>query len=159
MITNLRSINFSNNYISNNNQVHSKRCCTPKVNFNSCDSVSFSGKAQNLSKLSNESNELVQKFAQKLQLNKIYKFSTPNVEKFNLISIANKNNPNMRNLLIQYADYRNDNATKHIMCLVNHDGEIFEKGTLVKNPCEVKLYEEIIPELIHRASKDLKIKM
>lgn len=159
MITNIKSINFSNNYISNNNQVHSKRCCTPKPNLNSCDSVSFSGKAQNLSKLSKESTELVQNFAQKLQLNKIYKFSTPDVEKFNLVSIANKENPAMRNLVVQYSDFRNDDTSQHIMFIVNNNGEILENGTKVRNPRQVELYEKILPELINRASKDLKIKM
>ncbi len=159
MINSIRSINFSNNYISNVNQSHNKRCNTPKLNLNSCDSVSFSGKTQNLSKLSDESVELIQNFAQQLKLNKIYKFRTPYVEHFHLTSIANKENPKMRNLIVQYNSYAQDDTTKHLMCIINDNGEVFENGDLVKNTNEIALYEEILPKLINKASKELKIKV
>ena len=159
MISSIRSINFSNNYKTNITTSHSKRFNTPKINFNNCDSVSFSGKAQTASKLSESSVELVQNFAQKLQLNKIYKFNTPDVEKFQLTSIANKEKPEMRNLLVQYSGYLKDDTTKHIMCIIKNNGEVFESGLPVKNGDEIALYEQILPELIHRASKELKIKV
>lgn len=158
MITSIRSINFSNNYISNVNQSRNKRCNTPKLNLNSYDNVSFSGKV-NLSKLSEESTDLVQKFAQQLQLNKIYKFRTPYFEHFNFTSIANKEKPEMRNLIVQYNSYAKDDTTKHLMCIINDNGEVFENGNAVKNACEIEVYEKILPELINKASKELKIKV
>ncbi len=159
MISSIRSINFSNNYISNISTSHSKRCSAPAINYNSCDRVSFSGKTQTVTKLSDQSAELVQHFAKQLKLNKIYKFSTPDVEKFQLASIATKEKSDMRNLLVQYSGYTKDDTTKHIMCIIKNNGEILENGTPVKNADEIALYEQILPELIHRASKELKIKL
>ncbi len=161
MISSIRSINFSNNcnYISNTGVSRSKRCNAPSIKYNNCDSVSFSGKTQALNKLSEQSTELVQNFANLLKLNKIYKFSTPDVEKFQLASIATKEKPDMRNLLVQYSGYIKDDSTKHIMCIIKNNGEILESGTPVTNSDEIALYEQILPELIHRASKELKIKI
>ena len=65
----------------------------------------------------------------------------------------------MRNLLVQYSGYTKDDTTKHIMCIIKNNGEILENGTPVKNADEIALYEQILPELIHRASKELKIKL
>ncbi len=161
MISSIRSINFSNNYnsISNTGVSRSKKCNTPSINYNNCDSVSFSGKTQTLNKLSEQSAELVQNFAKQLQLNKLYKFNTPDVEKFQLASVATREKPDMRNLLVQYSGYTKDDSTKHIMCIIKNNGEILESGTPVQNSDEIALYEQILPELIHRASKELKIKL
>ncbi len=155
MITPIRSINFFS--IPNSINTQKQNRYYTNTNNTSCDSVSFSGKTA-ISKLSQTSIDLVQNFAQKLQLNKIYKFDNPNVEKFQMTSIATPNNPSSRTLLLQYSGYSKDNMTKHIMCTIKDNGEIYERGNLVKNPQEIKIYERIIPELINHASKELKVK-
>lgn len=156
MITSIRSNPL---FIKRNNtQVKSSYTQAPKMQNISYDSVSFSGKTIP-SKLSQESIDLVQNFAKKLQLNKIYKFENPNVEKFKMTSIASTKNSDTRMLLLQYFGYSKNNMTKHIMCTIKDTGEIFESGTPIKNPKEIALYENIIPALINHASKELKIKI
>ncbi len=151
MITSIRSINFFNR--TNINQTSGKQChntCTTQA-----DSVKFTGK---YNKLSEESVNLVQNFAKKLQLNKVYKFGNPEIEKFQMTSIASPKNPEARTLLLQYSGYSKDNMTKHVMCAINDAGEIFEGGLPVKRQDEINIYEKIIPELINHASKELKVK-
>ncbi len=156
MITSIRSNPL---FIKRNNtQVKNSYTQTPKMQNISYDSVSFSGRTIP-TKLSQESIDLVQNFAKKLQLNKIYKFENPNVEKFEMTSIASTKNSDTRMLLLQYFGYSKDNMTKHIMCTIKDTGEIFESGTPIKNPKEIALYENIIPALINHASKELKIKI
>ena len=156
MITSIRSNPL---FIKRNNtQLKNSYTQTPKMQNISYDSVSFSGRTIP-TKLSQESIDLVQNFAKKLQLNKIYKFENPNVEKFEMTSIASTKNSDTRMLLLQYFGYSKDNMTKHIMCTIKDTGEIFESGTPIKNPKEIALYENIIPALINHASKELKIKI
>lgn len=156
MITSIRSNPL---FIKRNNtQVKNSYTQTPKMQNISYDSVSFSGRTIP-TKLSQESIDLVQNFAKKLQLNKIYKFENPNVEKFEMTSIASTKNSDTRMLLLQYFGYSKNNMTKHIMCTIKDTGEIFESGTPIKNPKEIALYENIIPALINHASKELKIKI
>lgn len=156
MISSIRSITFfqnkntinkqnKNNYLSNS--------------FNSpCDSVSFSGK-QVSTRLSKESADLVQNFAKKLKLNKVYKFDNPNVEKFQMTSIATPQEPTSRTLILQYSGYSKENMTKHIMCAIKDTGEIIENGAAVKNPKEIELYEKVLTAIINHASKELKVKL
>ena len=87
MISPIRSTNFLN-VKTITPQERSKRCSN--LYSTPCDSVSFSGK---LNRLSDESIGLVQNFAKKLQLNKVYKFDNPNVERFQMTSIASPKNP------------------------------------------------------------------
>ncbi len=156
MITSIRSNPL---FIKRNNtQVKNSYTQPPKMQNISYDSVSFSGRTIP-TKLSQESIDLVQNFAKKLQLNKIYKFENPNVEKFEMTSIASTKNSDTRMLLLQYFGYSKNNMTKHIMCTIKDTGEIFESGTPIKNPKEIALYENIIPALINHASKELKIKI
>lgn len=156
MITSIRSNPL---FIKRNNtQLKNSYTQTPKMQNISYDSVSFSGRTIP-TKLSQESIDLVQNFAKKLQLNKIYKFENPNVEKFEMTSIASTKNSDTRMLLLQYFGYSKNNMTKHIMCTIKDTGEIFESGTPIKNPKEIALYENIIPALINHASKELKIKI
>ena len=156
MITSIRSNPL---FIKRNNtQVKNSYTQTPKMQNISYDSVSFSGRTIP-TKLSQESIDLVQNFAKKLQLNKIYKFENPNVEKFEMTSIASTKNSDTRMLLLQYFGYSKNNMTKHIMCTIKDTGEIFESGTPIKNTKEIALYENIIPALINHASKELKIKI
>lgn len=153
MITSIRSINFSN--VTNlTPQQRSKRCSN--LYSTPCDSVSFSGK---FNRLSDESIGLVQNFAKKLKLNKVYKFDNPDVEKFQLTSIASPKDPETRTLILQYSGYSKDNMTKHIMCTINDLGEIFESGVPVKKQDEITVYEKFLPEIINQASKELKIKI
>lgn len=156
MITSIRSINFFQNNNNSNIQKNSQKYYK-NLNTISCDSVSFSGKTIS-SKLSQESIELVQNFARKLQLNKIYKFDNPNVEKFEITSIASPKNSETRTLILQYSEYSKNNMTKHIMCAIKDTGEIFESGNQIKNPDEISIYEHILLEIINQASKELKIK-
>lgn len=156
MITSIRSNQL---FIKRNNTpVKNNYAQATKKHNISYDSVSFSGKTIP-TKLSQESIDLVQNFAKKLQLNKIYKFENPNVEKFEMTSIASTKNSDTRMLLLQYFGYSKNNMTKHIMCTIKDTGEIFESGNPIKNPKEIALYENIIPALINHASKELKIKI
>lgn len=150
MISPIRSTNFLNVKTITPHE-RSKRCSN--LYSTPCDSVSFSGK---LNRLSDESIGLVQNFAKKLQLNKVYKFDNPNVERFQMTSIASPKNPETRTLVLQYSGYSKDNMTKHIMCTINDLGEIFESGIPVKKQDEITIYEKILPELINHASKELK---
>ena len=156
MITSIRSINFFQSKNNQNIQNNSNKYYQ-KLNSLPCDSVSFSGK-QISSKLSQDSIDLVQSFAKKLQLNKIYKFDNPNVERFQMTSIASPKNPETRALILQYFGYSKDNMTKHIMCTIQDTGEIIESGNIVKNPKEIDIYEQILPAIITHASKELKVK-
>lgn len=156
MITPIRSINIFSN--KNNSRPHNnKNLYNKKIDTTSFDSVSFSGKTIP-SKLSQESVELIQNFAKKLQLNKIYKFENPNVEKFEITSIASPKNSETRTLILQYSDYSKNNMTKHLMCTIKDTGEIIENGNTVKNPKEIDIYEQILPAIITHASKELKVK-
>ena len=156
MIISIRSINFSNLNNNVNTQNKSKRCRN-YLNKNQFDTISFSAKSSQL-KLSGDSLIMIQKKKKKLQLNKIYKFDNPNVERFQMTSIVSPRNPETRTLLLQYSGYSKDNMTKHIMCAINDSGEIFENNNLVKNENEIKIYEKILPELINYASKELNVK-
>ena len=156
MITSIRSNTFFNK--QNNLSVKHHTVQFQNTQNIPYDSVSFSGKII-YPKLSQESIDLVQNFARKLQLNKIYKFDNPNIEKFEITSIASKNKPENRTLIIQYSGYSKNNMTKHIMCTVKDTGEILESGIPIKNSNEITLYENIIPALINHASKELKIKV
>ncbi len=156
MITAIRSNNFRNSQyysIKQQNQTN----YSPKANQG--DSVSFSGSEKELVKLSEASNELVQKFAQKLKVNKMYKFDTPNVEHFQLASVASRKNPETRHLYVQYSAYSDDNSAKYIMFSVNNSGEVYESGNKVKNKKEIAIYETILPQIINKASKELKINL
>lgn len=156
MITAIRSNNFRNSQyysIKQQNQIN----YSPKANQS--DSVSFSGSEKGLVKLSEASNELVQKFAQKLKVNKMYKFDTPNVEHFQLASVASRKNPETRHLYVQYSAYSDDNSAKYIMFSVNNSGEVYENGNKVKNKKEIAIYETILPQIINKASKELKINL
>lgn len=156
MITAIRSNNFRNSQycsIKQQNQIN----YSPKANQS--DSVSFSGSEKGLVKLSEASNELVQKFAQKLKVNKMYKFDTPNVEHFQLASVASRKNPETRHLYVQYSAYSGDNSAKYIMFSVNNSGEVYENGNKVKNKKEIAIYETILPQIINKASKELKINL
>lgn len=155
MITSIRSINFSNNTnipIQNNNKYNQALHSTTA----SCDRVSFSGK---FNRLSGETIDLVQNFAKKLQVNKIYKFENPNVEKFQMTAIASGQNSETRTLLLQYSGYSKNNMAKYLMCSINDSGEIFEYGLPVKKQEEINIYEKILPALINHASKELKVKV
>ena len=155
MITAIRNNNFSNYRCSNNTQQHN-------INNNfithsaMTDSVSFSG---NLAKLSEHSSELVQQFAKKLELNKLYKFDTPNVERFQIASVASPKEPSTRNLFIQYSSYSKDNSARYMMFSINNLGEVFENGEKIKYQKDVNLYEILLPKLINKASKELRIKV
>ena len=151
MINPLRNFNIYNN---TGIQDRNKKCSIP-LNIYSKDSICFRA---NLCKLSNDKITLVQDFAQKLKLNKVYKFERPNIEKFQMISIASPSNAEKRILLVNYSGYSKNNTTKHITCTINEHGEIFERDTRVKNKNEINIYGDIITSLINIASKELKIK-
>ena len=156
MITSIRSTAFS----KKSNQINKQNSNTYSSNLynTSYDSISFSGK-QIQTKLSKESIDLVQNFAKKLKLNKIYKFNNPNVEKFQMTSIETPKDPASRFLILQYSEYSKENMTKHLMCVIKNTGEIIENGNPVKDPKEINIYEQIVPALINLASKELKVKL
>lgn len=156
MITAIRSNNINNSRCYGN-MPQKQTSYSPKANM--CDSVSFSGSEKALVKLSDASNELVQKFAQQLKLNKMYKFDIPNVEHFQLASVASRKNPDTRHLYIQYSAYSRDNSAKYIMFSVNNSGEVYENGNKVKNQKDIAIYETILPQIINKASKELKINL
>ena len=151
MITALRSINFSGckpNQVQNNKQTNYSN------SINQCkDMVSFSGSA----KLSQKNNDFVQSFAKELELNKVYKFEFPNIESFQLTSIKDKTNPDTRSLIIQYSDYSKSNMTRHIAFMINNGGEVIESGIPVKSPKTISAFEQIIPALLNKAAKELKL--
>lgn len=156
MITSIRSITFSQNRNKINNQKQNNYLSN--LYNTPCDSVSFSGK-QISSKLSKESVDLVQNFAKKLKLNKVYKFDNPNVERFQMTSIVTPQEPTSRTLILQYSGYSKENMTKHIMCAIKDTGEIIENGIPVKNPKEIEIYEQVLTAIINHASKELKVKL
>lgn len=156
MISSIRSITFFQNKNTINKQ--NKNNYLSNSFNNPCDSVSFSGK-QVSTRLSKESVDLVQNFAKKLKLNKVYKFDNPNVEKFQMTSIATPQEPTSRTLILQYSGYSKENMTKHIMCAIKDTGEIIENGAAVKNPKEIELYEKVLTAIINHASKELKVKL
>ena len=47
--------------------------------------------------------------------------------------------------------------TKHLNCAISNSGQIFEDNQLKTKVKDVAAYEEIIPELISYASKELKV--
>lgn len=160
MITAIRSNSLFNNQCSNIKTQH-RNCTNTLNNTNLGDTVSFSGamKAGKMAttRLSDESFSLIKKFSKELEPNKMYKFDPSNAEHFQLASVANKDNPEARNLYVQYSAYSNDNSAKYLMFSVNDSGEIFENGTAIKSKKDIALYENILPELITKASKELKL--
>ncbi len=73
MISAVRNISFTRNTLIQKN--YNTNSAQPRAQFTqSCDSVSFTGVKVPKVKLSSENAELVREFAQKLQLNKLYKF-------------------------------------------------------------------------------------
>ena len=155
MITAIKTSNFSNNRSYGvTRQSNLKRVQT--LPQNNMDSVSFSGKTQVTTKLTDTSTAMVQDFAQKLKLNKIYKFENP-VENYQITTfMTDKKNPE-RSLLVKYSGFSDNNTGKHIMFTVQHNGEVLENGEVVKNAKELNLYEKMLPELINAASKELKL--
>ena len=159
----ITAINSTNNSLCRgiHNNVHSSNVnkINSFKNLNYTDSVSFSGAEKAVAKLSDNSTELVQKFAKKLILNKMYKFETPNVENIQLASVASRKNPDKRHLFIQYSSYSKDNSAKFILFSVNKNGEIYENGERVTNKKDLELFEDIVPKLITKASKELRISL
>lgn len=152
MITAINGNNYSNarcfglmQQNKSNNIQHS--------NIMMSDSVSFTGGAKSIAKLSNESTELVQKFAKGLKLNKLYKIDTP-VEKVRIASVATPQSSEERSLFIQYSSYSKDNLGKYLMFSVNGSGEVYENGTKLKQSKNLALYETMLPKLINMASKE-----
>lgn len=156
MITSVQNINFTRcNTIARN---QNKNITYPKLSQSQvCDSVSFTGGKMPKIKLSSESTELIREFAKKLQLNKLYKFDKPDVQTFHVTAIASKNHPENRILYVQYSGYAKDNMTKHLKCAISNSGQVFEDNQLTNKAKDVTAYEEIIPELISYASKELKV--
>lgn len=155
MITSIRSINFINQTNNIKNKENSNHHNNIQNNY--CDTISFSGKLIN-PKLSAKNRELVQDFAKKLQLNKIYKFSSKNSEKFQITSIASPENTQSRILILQYSGYSKDNMAKYLNCTIKDSGEVIESGEIVNSSKKIDVYEKVLPELINYASKQLKIK-
>lgn len=156
MISAVRNISFTRNTLIQKN--YNTNSAQPRAQFpHSCDSVSFTGVKVPKVKLSSENAELVREFAQKLQLNKLYKFDKPDIQTFHVTAIASRNNPENRVLYVQYASYAKDNMTKHLNCAISNSGQIFEDNQLKTKVKDVAAYEEIIPELISYASKELKV--
>lgn len=156
MISAVRNIIFTQNTSIQKN--HNTNTAQPRTQFTqSCDSVSFTGVKAPKLKLSSENAELVRDFAKKLQLNKLYKFDKPDIQTFHVTAIASRNNPENRVLYVQYASYAKDNMTKHLNCAISNSGQIFEDNQLKTKVKDVAAYEEIIPELISYASKELKV--
>ena len=60
---------------------------------------------------------------------------------------------------MQYSAYSDDNSAKYIMFSVNNSGEVYESGNKVKNKKEIAIYETILPQIINKASKELKINL
>lgn len=155
MITAIKNNNFTNLLNSTKLRI-SNTNNTNNVNSNyMTDSVSFSG---NIAKLSNESTELVQKFAKGLKLNKLYKIDTP-VEKVRIASVAAPQSPEERSLFIQYSSYSKNNLGKYLMFSVNKSGEVYENGTKLKQTKDLAIYETILPKLIDMASKEFNMSL
>jgi hypothetical protein len=43
--------------------------------------------------------------------------------------------------------------------MFNNNGEVYENGNMIKNKKDIAIYENIIPELINKASKELKLSL
>ena len=112
-----------------------------------------------MSKLSDESCELIKKFTTQLEPNKMDKFDTSIEENFQLATVASKESTEARNLYVQYSAYSKDNSAKFLMFSVNNNGEVYENGNMIKNKKDIAIYENIIPELINKASKELKLSL
>ena len=156
MITAIRSNNFNNYRCSSTNSKHDNYKNTVQ-NSNLGDTVSFSGSAKAATKLSEQSFSLIKKFSCALEPNKMYKFAPSNAERFQLASVASKAKPNERNLYVQYSAYTDSNSAKYLMFSINDTGEVFENGNLIKSKKDISLYESLMPELINKASKELKL--
>lgn len=123
------------------------------------DSVSFTGGTKTMVKLSERTSEMVQKFAQQLKVNKMYKIDSP-IEHIQMASVASKTNPNARHLYIQYSGYSKDNTVKYITFSINNTGEVYENSTTkIKSTKDIQLYESILPKLINKASKEFRISL
>lgn len=156
MITSIKNIQFTTSKYSIQNK-NLNECCRPKPQAISCDSVSFSGSpaAAVTNKLSEQNAKLIQSFAQKLKLNKLYKFETP-AEQYYMTAIASKNNPKNRILFIQYYGYSKDNSTRLLRCAVSNSGQVYKDSKLQDKAKNVSVYNEILPQIINQASKELK---
>ncbi len=147
MITAINSIRFSNNIYNNNKIARSKISSIPT------DSVYFTA---NPLKISEKSINTVQEFANELILNKLYKFSIPKTEKFQIASIKSKDFPDKRSLIVVYREYPKNNRIKQLNFIINNNGEILENGVAVKKANEIRFYDQIIPAIINQAKKELK---
>ena len=159
MITAIRNNSMFNNRCSNIMPQRSNNTNVIRNSNNIGDTVSFSGATKSMSKLSDESFALIKKFTTQLEPNKMYKFDPSIAEHFQLATVASKESPEARNLYVQYSAYSKDNSAKFLMFSVNNNGEVYEKVNMIKNKKEIAIYENIIPELINKASKELKLSL
>lgn len=159
MITAIRNNSMSNNRCSNIMPQRSNNTNVIRNSNNIGDTVSFSGATKSMSKLSDESFALIKKFTTQLEPNKMYKFDPSIAEHFQLATVASKESPEARNLYVQYSAYSKDNSAKFLMFSVNNNGEVYENGNMIKNKKDIAIYENIIPELINKASKELKLSL
>ena len=157
MITAIRNNSMFNNRCSNIMPQRSNNTNVIRNSNNIGDTVSFSGATKSMSKLSDESFALIKKFTTQLEPNKMYKFDPSIAEHFQLATVASKESPEARNL--QYSAYSKDNSAKFLMFSVNNNGEVYENGNMIKNKKDIAIYENIIPELINKASKELKLSL
>lgn len=159
MITAIRNNSMLNNRCSNIMPQRSNNTNVIRNSNNIGDTVSFSGATKSMSKLSDESFALIKKFTTQLEPNKMYKFDPSIAEHFQLATVASKESPEARNLYVQYSAYSKDNSAKFLMFSVNNNGEVYENGNMIKNKKDIAIYENIIPELINKASKELKLSL
>lgn len=159
MITAIRNNSMFNNRCSNIMPQRSNNTNVIRNSNNIEDTVSFSGATKSMSKLSDESFALIKKFTTQLEPNKMYKFDPSIAEHFQLATVASKESPEARNLYVQYSAYSKDNSAKFLMFSVNNNGEVYENGNMIKNKKDIAIYENIIPELINKASKELKLSL
>lgn len=159
MITAIRNNFMFNNRCSNIMPQRSNNTNIIRNSNNIGDTVSFSGATKSMSKLSDESFALIKKFTTQLEPNKMYKFDPSIAEHFQLATVASKESPEARNLYVQYSAYSKDNSAKFLMFSVNNNGEVYENGNMIKNKKDIAIYENIIPELINKASKELKLSL
>lgn len=159
MITAIRNNSMFNNRCSNIMPQRSNNTNVIRNSNNIGDTVSFSGATKSMSKLSDKSFALIKKFTTQLEPNKMYKFDPSIAEHFQLATVASKGSPEARNLYVQYSAYSKDNSAKFLMFSVNNNGEVYENGNMIKNKKDIAIYENIIPELINKASKELKLSL
>ena len=159
MITAIRNNSMFNNRCSNIMPQRSNNTNVIRNSNNIGDTVSFSGATKSMSKLSDESFALIKKFTTQLEPNKMYKFDPSIAEHFQLATVASKESPEARNLYVQYSAYSKDNSAKFLMVSVSNNGEVYENGNMIKNKKDIAIYENIIPELINKASKELKLSL